>query len=179
MALFQCVPQCDFDNIEPVRVSADGDGYYYYSAYQYFLADDDNDRGPHTAFAWSNLPESQRKAFHRQEAADRARAYNERNKMIRAIVDSPVHDAFVTTLEPTLIIGVASNLTVYYAYSRPTDTIWIYSHPEEVIDIVLTSDNFTWAANLPPDAVQLAQRMRHLFLLREFRYWHSDVAYAM
>jgi len=167
--MFQCVPQCDFDGLAPKRVCVEGDDYHYYSAYQYYLEDGEA-YGPHAPFVWSQMPAHGSKPYYDLEAHDRERAYKERNKMIRAIVASPWHEAFTFVLEPTIVFGAVWDIGVYYAYSNEDDVIWVYGHPNGVVDVVLHGGDCLWADDDEADDLELAQRLYHLLLMRELNY---------
>jgi len=152
----QIVPQCDLEQVPIDNVMVPGDAYNWYTAVQYYAADQmiDEDQAK---LAWKDVAD--REPYYTEEAQDRAQALHERERVIDAIVNSPCHSAWSTPCG--LLMGVAWNIDVYYVTDGTA--IWISPDVQPVIDAVLSS-----TASIT-DAIELEQRMYHSVAQEELK----------
>lgn len=168
MALYERVPQCDFAHLSPARLCVDGDDYFYWSAYDFFV-DAEGVPAEHANHIWSQMPSEQTKPFLLLEARDRDRAHRERLRMLQAIVSSPYHETFVARHDANVCFGVAWNIGAYYVYLADREGMWIFGDAAGVVDILMSRQSPAG----PMTELVLRRSIRHLFLMGELLYHYS------
>ena len=158
--MLQPVPQCDFDRISPADISVYGDGYMYGTARQYHQVHMPDE-------SWEACRDKD--VYRDMEAEDRCRAFAERTWLRDAIVDSPHNVTFSASFHPTMVVGCALDLDVYYAYCHASGVMWINGcRSEPVVELLLGSKDCTY-----PSSVQLTtlvQSVRKAFLNTAFKF---------
>ena len=129
----QRIPHCDLEEVPLERVCVDAEAYHWDTATELFNQCGDPD------MAWHQLTKQRQDVWREYAIEDRERAHNERNALVRQIVNSESHVAWTT--RSGLVIGADFEIEAFYVYDEREQAIWIYwNSPEGAIDIIANDD---------------------------------------
>lgn len=164
--MIECVPEIDIGELQPHQVEADGDGYTFADALQYYMAYMGEDAGPHTPHEFASLSADAALPYETMAARHRDHAYAQRTKLVHAMAGSSSHDVFRCTDHDIVqvLMGAVWDLDVYYAYMPERQRMWVYGHPEPIVEIVSA------AGPQRSDPIVREQRLRHRLALSELLF---------
>lgn len=152
--MFECVPQSDFDDIDPAKLVVEGDAYNWYLAYQCYCLSVESDDTEQRRQLWNSMGRNDREAHYEAESHDRGRAFVHRARLIEAMAVSSSCMTYACSDEVTF--GAVWDLDVFWV--RQDATVWAFGDsPASVIEMI--------AEYSEADVVML----RKLFVLGELR----------
>ena len=101
------------------------------------------------------------RAYHAVTSQDRARAYLQRHRMLRCIVESDTSERFIFIENTDVVFGAVWNIPAFFMYSHRLDMLWVYGSCERVVHHAMSTAK--------GDKTALRQRARKLLVTRELK----------